>query len=225
MKPIIFTFLAIITLSNCSTDNSSKETQDTLTQINDDDELSPEIDYSMIEQYAILDCKEKLEIIFGEDNLKNGFSYYAEGTVKLPHTILTNPKNGHVVKYVWTESNPNELGSVEVSFILWNEDYENTGSQKIGSECGIYTGMPLKDLKTWNGKDFMFSGFGWDYAGGIYAQPDTKIYDCKVNIRLDLDFENNFEEYEFLLGDVELSTKDGIVLNAPITVAELIIYL
>ncbi len=239
MKPFIFTFLIIFTFTNCnqapkSEDKNNEDEpkvsiQDTLSQVNDtifeNEILSQEKEFYLIEDYALLDTKEKLEAKFDKSHLEDGFSVYAEGTVELPHTILTNPENGHIIKYVWKESNPNELGSIEVQYILWNEDYENTGSQKISSECGVYTGMPLKDLKAWNGKDFMFSGFGWDYAGGIFSQPNTKIYDCKTNITLGLEYDTNYDEYNFVMGDVELNTADEMVLNAPIIISDLTIYL
>ncbi len=239
MKKNILILLTVFAFTNCNQETTVENnnenpqkgsTQDATNQIVENklteiEMENQEKEFSLIEDYALLDTKEKLEAKFDKSHLEDGFSVYAEGTVELPHTILTNPENGHIIKYVWKESNPNELGSIEVQYILWNEDYENTGSQKISSECGIYTGMPLKDLKAWNGKDFMFSGFGWDYAGGIFSQPNTKIYDCKTNITLGLEYDTNYDEYNFVMGDVELTTADEKTLNAPIIISDLTIYL
>ena len=68
-----------------------------------------ELVFNTIEDYGQLKTKEEIIAAFGKENIKNGSSWYAEGTVQMKHTVVTNPKNKHIVKYVWNEENPKKL--------------------------------------------------------------------------------------------------------------------
>lgn len=183
-----------------------------------------ELVFNTIEDYAQLKTKEELIATFGKENIKNGSSWYAEGTVQLKHTVVTNPKTKHIVKYVWKEDNPKKLSSIEISYFDWNEDYEVKGTQKVLSACGVYTGMPINELRKWNGTDFNFSGFGWDYEGGIFATPKSRFSTCPISIKLGLKQDGNLEIADGLYGDVELNTSNPLVKNGPIIVDGLTLY-
>lgn len=184
-----------------------------------------ELVFNTIEDYAQLKTKEELIATFGKENIKNGTSWYAEGTVQLKHSIVTNPKNKHIVKYLWDEENPKKLSSIEISYFDYNEDYEVLGTQKILSACGFYTGMPINDLRKWNGADFNFSGFGWDYEGGVFVKEKSRLSTCPVTIKLGLKHDGNLDLAEGLYGDQELSTSSEAVKKAPIIVERLYYYL
>ncbi len=183
-----------------------------------------ELVFNTIEDYAQLRTKEELIAAFGKENIKNGTSWYAEGTVQLKHSIVTNPKNKHIVKYLWDEKNSKKLNSIEINYFDWSEDYEVQGTQKILSNCGFYTGMPINDLKKWNGADFNFSGFGWDYEGGVFVKEESRLSTCPVTIQLGLKHDGNLDLAEGLYGDQELSTSNEAVKKAPIIVERLYYY-
>ena len=80
-----------------------------------------ELVFNTIEDYGQLKTKEEIIASFGKENIKNGSSWYAEGTVQMKHTVVTNPKNKHIVKYVWNEENPKKLNSIEINYFDYNE--------------------------------------------------------------------------------------------------------
>lgn len=178
-----------------------------------------ELVFNTIEDYAQLTTKEEMVNTFGKENVKNGSSWYAEGTVELQHTIIRNPKNKQIIKYLWAEDNPKKLIKLEVNYFDWDENFEVQGTQKVLSACGFYTGMPINDLRKWNGADFNFYGFGWDYEGGVSVMPKSRLITCPVAIKLGVT--GNMDGFEELYGDKELNTSNELVKKAPIIVERL----
>jgi hypothetical protein len=180
-----------------------------------------EIPYSTVEEYGRITSKEELISQFGEENLVDGESWYAEGTVRFDNSVLTNPENGQVVKYVW-EDDGNTLNHVEVGYYIFDEDYSILGTQVVFSECGVSTGMSLEALREWNCADFDFFGFGWDYEGGILEEEGTRIADCPVQIKLSFDLEADIPaEYMGMYSDQVFNTADDIAQGAPVLIDKL----
>jgi hypothetical protein len=174
--------------------------------------------FATLEDYAILDTKDMLIEAFGTENIVDGTSWYGEGSMELNHSVLTNPNNGHIIKYVWQEENPNKLSFLEVYGNIRNADYEVIGTQKIETACGLYTGMTIKEMKKWNGADFEFSGFGWDFGGMVRQAEGSKFLNCNLSLTLDLKYQPDpSDEYNQLYGDTDLSTSNEVAFNAPIT--------
>ncbi len=203
----------------------SEMTVDTI----DSTEIMPEEEiieclYSTVDDYGQIGSKEQLISEFGEENLVDGESWYAEGTVRFDNTVLTNPENGQVIKYIWKEDG-NTLLNIEVNYYIFDENFSILGTQAISCECGVSTGMSLQDLREWNGTDFRFFGFGWDYAGGIFQDEGTRITECPTEFGLSFDMEIELpEEYGGMYGDQVFSTSDEITQGAPILVDMLTYY-
>lgn len=236
-KITTFTLISLLIIG-CKTNSEEKEnidvTDDLENSIVNDQNLSEpeeipeapkELVFNTIEDYAQLTSKEELMNTFGKENIKEGTSWYDEGTIEMKHSIVTNPKNKHIVKYLWEENNPKKLNSIEVGYFIYNEDYEVQGIQKVLSNCGFYTGMPINDLRKWNGADFNFSGFGWDYEGGVFVMPKSRLSTCSVTIKLGLKNQDYSEDYDELFGDHELSTSNELVKKSPIVIDRLYYYI
>ena len=86
--------------SNNSNNKQDVEAEDDTNNIVVEDEIENKIDFSKFEHYAAILTKKDLTAQFGEANLRNTTVSYAEGTVEKEVTILTNPKNGQVIKYI-----------------------------------------------------------------------------------------------------------------------------
>ena len=186
-------------------------------------EETPVIAYATIEDYGRIADKEQLTAEFGQENLVDGESWYAEGTVRVEHTELTDPENGCAIKYIW-EDDGITMGHLEVGYYLFDEDFSILGTQTVESDCGVYTGMPLQDLKEWNGADFSFYGFGWDYEGGIF-QDESRFADAPVLVKLSFDLEMDIPEaYRGMYSDGVFSTADDIAQGAPVLVDRLTYY-
>ena len=138
-------------------------------------------------------------------------------------TRIINPENNHYIKYVWGDDNETTF-LIEAQHYLWTQTFEIMGTQKISSICGVYLGMPLTELRKWNESNFKFSGFGWDYAGNIFIDSTNKISKCPIKIELMMDPEKD-DDFNHLLGDIELTADDEKVKNAPIIIEKLTLYL
>ncbi|MBN4071070.1 hypothetical protein JYT72_01040 [Crocinitomix catalasitica] len=222
MKKIIIASLAVMVAScgeaqELSELESSKETSNNLSDTLADDSLVGEDDkIQFFEDYARFDTKTKLYEEFGKENLEDSETWYAEGTYRVVITTLTDPNNGNVIQFSWDEENEEALSFIET----WNRNWrdENGNEQRIETKEGIYTGMSLEDLVAWNeGENFEFSGFGWDYAGGVFAGAESKISKAKIQFTLDLKDEG-YESFLHLLGDGSHKTSDEDVKGAPIVV-------
>lgn len=180
--------------------------------------------YVYFEDFAAIDTKTKLYEAFPATYLEDGSQWFAEGTVEFQTTTLIDPNTSNAYFYMWDQSDNETLAFIEAPAIVWDEETESSRVQVIKSKGGVYTGMSLKELHEWNeGVDFSFSGFGWDYEGGIWADEGTKIGDSDVQFKLALE-DYTDQNYTHLLGDMEFNTADEGILESPIIVDRLTIY-
>lgn len=226
MKTAVFIISLSLFLFSCGGDaNNAEESNDpelTVGSIDSTENIPEEevIDglYSTVDDYGQITTKEQLISEFGEEHLVDGESWYAEGTVRFDNTVLTNPENTQVIKYIWKEDG-NTLLSIEVNYYIYDENFSILDKQAISCECGVSTGMSLQDLREWNGAEFRFFGFGWDYAGGILRDEGTRITECSTTFGLSFDMEIELpEEYGSMYGDQVFSTSDEVTQGAPILV-------
>ena len=154
---------------------------------------------------------------FGRQNVKRETREYAEGTETYDCTIIfPGTENELVVK--WKEGKIYQ----EPEFVdIWGK------KTKWKLDNGITPGTPLAELVKLNGKDFIFSGLGWDY-GGIPDFLDGKLSGGCVSIRIDGDPIGNVtqKDYKKISGDgVTVSTKDEITKKFRVHVTNILVYL
>lgn len=238
MKLVIFALMGLL-LFSCGGESDTNVDVDVDTVVVEDDvaveevieeEIEPvieeeeeiiEITYSTVEDYGQIVSKEQLVSEFGEENLVDGEAWYAEGTVRIENTLLTNPENGHVINYLWEEDG-STLSFIEANYYLMDEDYSIHGTQIITSESGLSTGMNLDELVEWNGEDFSFYGFGWDYEGGIFADSSSRFADCPVQVKLSFDLEIEIPDaYRGMYSDGIFNTADDVAQGAPVLLDKL----
>ena len=220
----IFLFATLIFACGNTTNNNTSETTEEETteeEITKEEEETVQTGFNTFEDYAKILSKDALISEFGEENLRDGLQYYAEGTVVVESTTLTNPDNGHVIIYDWDDDY--NTSSIKAYYSIEDpETYEDLGTQTIKTEVGLSLGMSLTDLRKWNGANFKFSGFGWDYGGGIYQNEGSKITESDFNISLDI---LDTEGFDFTIGDIELNADDENLKDAKIIVSELSLYI
>lgn len=175
-------------------------------------------EFSYFEDYLSFKNRTELLSIFGEEALQDDTSWYAEGTEMFLSTLLTNPQNGQVIKFIWGENL--DLLFIEASYSIYNKNYELVKEQRIDSKSGVFTGMSLNELREWNEDEFEFYGFSWDYEGTIIADADSKIMLCPVSFNLTIPH-YSFEGEDELMGDILLKSDDSLVQNAPIYIDQL----
>lgn len=184
----------------------------------------PAKSFEYLEDFATIRSKKELYATFGAEHLEDGISWYAEGTVEFQHTLLTDPNTGNVYTYVWMEEDNETLSFIEANLFIWDDNYEIARKQIVLSKTGLFTGMTLKELFEWNGeKDFKFYGFGWDYEGTISPGTGSNMVASGLGLQLTLENYSN-QDWTHLLGDIELSTEDHSLFEAPIVLGQLTIY-
>ena len=236
MQQQLIAIFIVFALVSCSTDSTTQDPEHSTTDestvlssktdkedIIEQDEANSTPEFKVFEDYAQLRTKQDLIDAFGKENIKDGSSWYAEGTVEFKHTVVRNPTNGHRIKYLWHQDKPTKLSSIEASYFEYDENYEIVNKQKIPSNCGLFTGMKINELRKWCDEDFNFSGFGWDYEGGVFVMPGTKLSKCPVSIKLTMEHHDNMDQFQELYGDIELSTTNELVKKAPIVI-DLLVY-
>lgn len=229
MKKLSYVLLSGLFLSACTQTEEVKDVKSDVTK--DSTEVTAETEpiveeeaklvLTNFEDYAKLDTREKVIAHFGAENISNGTSWYGEGSMSYPHSVVTNKETGHIVKYLWQEEDSNKLYFMEANYKSYDKDYKVTGTQNLPSVTGIRVGMPIKELLTWNeNKEIKFSGFAWDFHGMVHNSEDgSKLQKCGLRVVMD---ENAAEGLSGdMMGDVTLSTSDENVLSAPIVVGQL----
>lgn len=227
IKNIALLNIGVITLAcSTSTDEHSINLNDT-TQVIITDTISDTNDvmiFETFEDYAKLTSKSEVYKNFGEVNIVEDTSWYAEGELMLFSSVVTDPNNGYVIKYIWQEENPEQLEMIEAFLEIYDNNYNVLGTQKIASESGLFTGMTLNELQAWNGESIDFSGFGWDYGGSVFGKPGSKLAKCPLIINLGMEYDENAAEFDGLFGDIELNSNDKVVKSAPIFVRYMSFY-
>ncbi|UKN00921.1 hypothetical protein K6119_14395 [Paracrocinitomix mangrovi] len=224
MKRIFIAIMAV-SLFSCggeeTTENEHNETTNDQEQTEVQDEsLDMEIaDFKYFEDYTKIQTRQQLYEIFGEDNLDDDTAWFGEGTTMFMCTDLTNPDNGWLIRYVFDELQIDSVSFIETRFHNFDSDYNDLGTQKVEAENGLYTGMPLAELVEWQGNDFDFSGFGWDYEGGISYDPDSKLGQSKVMVSLTLNVTELLDDkFNSIYGDTKINSSDELAKEAPIVV-------
>lgn len=146
---------------------------------------------------------------FGKENVMETEIGLGEGETK--KGLLVFPKTNNELQVLF-EGNE-EMAKVETIRI------KGTNS-KWKTDSGIKVGATLEQLVAANGKDFIFYGFEWDYAGKL-----TNWNGGKLNDKLSVFLEATNEEAVFpdLLGDKEFSSSNPKAREAGLKVSEILI--
>ena len=227
MKQIWILLLPLVLIAcggeNESADEQNADSNDTLAVVEDaanEELMNMKLgDFALFEDYALVHTRQQMIDVFGESNLEDDTAWFAEGTVMMMSTHVRNPETGHKVTYVFDTEVPDSVSFIEAKFQNFDKMYKEEGTQELKSETGLYTGMPLTKLETWNKGPITFSGFGWDYSGGVFPEVGSRLEKSNVNISLNFNPTVAFEGYQDLFGDVELKSTDENVKGAPIIIS------
>lgn len=147
----------------------------------------------------------ELEKMFGEENVRNTDIGLGEGETAPGTIVFQDSKDELIIQ--WIEG----------------EEYKKIDNIKIRGEGtnwktseGITVGSTLDQLLELNGKDFSFTGFEWDYAGGVMSWEDGKI---NADLKVYLEPTNQEAIFPDLVGDKIFSTSHEKAKAAGLKVA------
>jgi hypothetical protein len=152
--------------------------------------------------------------IVGKKNVERVERWYAEGTERVVGSVFfKDTPQSFFIKWKDTVSFKNpEFIEIHGDKSLWELDN------------GIKIGTELKELVKLNGKHFTFSGFDWDYGGYAVFEKGNLESDC-YSIQLYYDYKDLFEnEWNQIVGDKTVSTKNPILSKIKIYVDAITFY-
>lgn len=148
---------------------------------------------------------------FGNDHISYDTIWGAEGSFTMG-TYIDQGTDDEVEIY-WEDSlNRSGIASASVH-AQWQENGDYKYNSKWISASGVKLGMTTDELEKLNGKPFTFSGFGWDYGGGIMSWNDGKLEKFGIGVTLTdgMDDKVSDEELNEILGDQEVSSDNAVV--------------
>ena len=153
--------------------------------------------------------QEDLVKMFGEENVKETEIGLGEGETA-PGTIIFQGTKDELIVQWQAGQEYKKIKDIKI---------RNEGTNWKTSE-GITVGTTLEKLKAINGKDFKFTGFEWDYAGGVTSWEDGEI---DKGLKLFLEPTNEEAIFPDLLGDSEFSSDHEKAKEAGLKVASFVI--
>lgn len=175
----------------------------------------------------LLNVKSEADLIakFGADHVKYDTIWGAEGNFGFGTFLDKGSKDE--VQLFWKDSLRTQgiTSAVAVAFYepSGNYNFEN----KWSSEKGVKIGMTTSELEKMNGVPFIFSGFGWDYGGGILDWKGGKLDVEGFGIQLtEGEGANNLPEMESnqIIGDRDVSSDNPVVKKVQPKVSRISVY-
>jgi hypothetical protein len=158
----------------------------------------------------ILDLKSEEDLIkkYGKESVSDDTIWGAEGYFTLG-THLRTDEYAHI-EILWADST-GKKGMISATLVSDADYYaEKLQAGKWKSCTGAYLGMSTDDLQKLNGRPFKFSGFGWDYGGGVISWEDGTLDKKGMAVQLSEGASGDLttEESNQVLGDVPVMSNN-----------------
>jgi hypothetical protein len=153
---------------------------------------------------------------FGKANVKREMIYVAEGTEEAG-TVLFPKDPARRVEIVWKNKKARK-----------SPEWLRVPAESRWNVFGLANGMPLAELVKRNGRDFRFSGFGWDYGGGITDWRGGTLAtlggkSCHVGVSIDALEPFDEKALEKVSGDQEVASSSPHLKKLKVRVTELVV--
>jgi len=197
MKKILFAI--VILAAACSTKKETNEEKVTVPS------------KFVLDSLLQYDSEADLITFFGKENVSRDTAWYPEGMGQYMISVLY-PGTNDEVEFTWNDS----VTFKGLQEIVLHQDSSQWSTQ------GVKIGSTLQDLIKLNGKDFTFSGFGWDYGGNLFWSEGGNLSD--LTLTLDI---SNYDippiEQDSLLGDQTISSRSNVARKNNPFVSEIIL--
>jgi hypothetical protein len=212
--------LPVLVITSCS-GIGGKSSGDSLSDTSMHDITRPTGE-NYIEDLLTIKDENELKSKFG-DHVSYDTIWGAEGN----YTMGTYLDQGTVdeVQIWWNDSlHRSKVGTVVIT--AWNnEDGKYNYNSKWSSKTGVHLGMTTSELEELNKKGFSFSGFDWDFGGGVMGWNNGKIEYRKVGVTLTQgDGKITEDENMQVLGDQEVKSDNVVVRKMQPRVVRVSVY-
>lgn len=201
MKNSFFLSVSVlfVTLISCSSGDKSSE-QIPLQEKEPclEDILEFQSEAALIEQYG------KGSITY--DTIWGVEGYFTMGT------YVRTDEFAHVEIY-WADSAA-RTGMISATLVSDADYYAAKLEPGKWKSCtGVYLGMSTDDLQKLNGRPFKFSGFGWDYGGGVFGWDGGTLDSKGISVQLSegSNAELSGEETNQVLGDITVMSNNPVL--------------
>lgn len=165
-----------------------------------------------LENLLLINSEERLQESYGYDKVSYDTLWGAEGFFSMG-TILRTDSLSHI-EITW--KNPGvKAGIISATLVSESDWYGDTSARGDWRSCsGVYLGMSVNDLQKLNGRPFTFSGFGWDYAGGVISWNGGTLEGKGIAVQLSeapATLTWTPEQSAQMLGDVEVHSDNPLL--------------
>ncbi|HUR82764.1 MAG TPA: hypothetical protein VM733_18540 [Thermoanaerobaculia bacterium] len=158
---------------------------------------------------------------YGKNNVKHDTIYVAEGGEE-EGTVLFPGDAKRRLEIVWKNKKQRK-----------SPEWMRVRAESRWSVFGLRTGATLADLVKRNGRDFKFSGFGWDYGGAVIdwrggAMNTLGGKTCHVGVSIDPVYPDNPSRAEeaalnAVSGDSEFLSSSSPLKKLKVRVSEIVV--
>ena len=212
MKKLVFGggVILVIGMASCignSLENGGKEQQSA-----DSARVADSLARLMhIENVLDVNSEEELKKKYDPSNVSYDTIWGAEGYFTMG-TYLRMDKATHV-EIMWMDSAA-RTGMISATLVS-DDDYfaEQLNKGKWSSRTGVYIGMSTDELEKLNGRPFNFSGFGWDYGGGVMSWDGGALDQKGIAVQLSEGANADLPQNEInqVLGDITVVSNNAVL--------------
>lgn len=209
--------LLAIYLSSCTNDNAERPKKIGTDSLKEEIIIEINKETNILNELLEIQSEVELKEIFGAENVSQDTIWGAEGEISMGTYLFNNTDEKVCISW---EDNEKRINLTNASIdINWTEDYGYNPNTKWKTKQGFTIGTPLNELVKYNGKVISFFGFGWDYSGMVTSFNGGKLEKEPIGFQLGVTLgdESGYNSTE-LFGDMELSSSDSKVIEAPIIV-------
>lgn len=212
IKVLSAIFSAAIIFASCSGDKT-KEGTDSLKGDTTMHDITRPIGENHLEDLLNIKDEAELKAKFGADRISYDTIWGPEGMYSMGSYIDQGTKDE--VQIFWKDSLHRTGLTSATTRATYNSDAGNyVFSSTWCSANGVHIGTTTDELEKMNGKPFIFSGFGWDYGGGIRDWQGGALEGKGIGIDLtESDAIGNIPESEYtqILGDQDVRSDHPVV--------------
>lgn len=222
MNRAYFLGIAVAAIS-CSGDSAASHSpsQETTNQVQTSATAVPQL----LDSLLLYKSEAELRNVFGDNNVKFDTAWGPEGTNWLCTYLYQGTPDE--VQITWhNETERSDMLMLKISAGIVNDQpVSYKGRWKV--KAGILPGLTLAQLEKLNGKPFTFSGFGWDYGGGVAGWEGGKLENSGISVLL----RESPLIYEFMeqtelarvLGDQQVSSSEPVLEKMQVQVQEVML--